>query len=119
MTLICSESLVFGATCRKQFARRCSPCLALLIARSMPQKTEVGYDGLLGEMVIIYLGQLDQWPCFDFSRGERMKIFKTSGAIDTTDKETAITLVFPEPVQYVALAGFTNDHQNTYRFHFE
>ncbi len=48
-----------------------------------------------------------------------MKIFKVSGAIDTTDKETAITLVFPEPVQYVALSGFTNDHQITYRFHFE
>ncbi|MBD2019284.1 hypothetical protein H6F43_03690 [Leptolyngbya sp. FACHB-36] len=47
-----------------------------------------------------------------------MKVFKTSGSTDTTDEVAEIQLVFKENVDYVALAGFLNDHHITYQFHF-
>ena len=48
-----------------------------------------------------------------------MKIFKISGSTDTEDAVAEIDLVFPERVDYVALAGFTNDHHITYQFRFQ
>jgi hypothetical protein len=48
-----------------------------------------------------------------------MKIFQTEGTKDSTDKTVEVELLFPEPVQYVALSGFLNDQHITYKFHFE
>jgi hypothetical protein len=48
-----------------------------------------------------------------------MKIFTAEGMQKTQDVETEIILTFPGHVDHVALAGFLNDHQITYQFHFE
>jgi hypothetical protein len=48
-----------------------------------------------------------------------MKIFRIGGSTDTKNAVAEIILAFPEPVDYVALAGFTNDHHITYQFRFE
>ncbi len=45
-----------------------------------------------------------------------MKIFRIGGSTDTKNAVAEIILAFPEPVDYVALAGFTNDHHITYQF---
>lgn len=48
-----------------------------------------------------------------------MKIFTAEGNEDTNDKTAEINLVFPEEVDFVALAGFLNDHHICYQFRFE
>jgi hypothetical protein len=42
-----------------------------------------------------------------------MKILQSQGSVKTDDKTAVIILVFQEPVQYVALSEFLNDHQIT------
>ena len=48
-----------------------------------------------------------------------MKIFVAEGSQDTSNKTAEIELVFPAEVDYVALAGFLNDHHICYQFRFE